>query len=118
MHACVSWMNAQGLAAALESLLSLGSPVLHWFALGWQWFALFSHLSTHSSQQFSVSFASTHASSTGSRGCACNSSLHTLHMHFSNNAHSTDSGLCKHSAGMLTMEELLCPAAVSFHSCR
>lgn len=42
--------ESTGLAAALESLLSPGSPVLRWFALGWQWFALFSHLSTHLSQ--------------------------------------------------------------------
>lgn len=52
MHACVRWTKAQGLTAALESFLSLGSSVLCWFAPGWP------HLMTHLSQQFSVSCAS------------------------------------------------------------
>lgn len=82
MHACVRWTKAQGLTAALESFLSLGSSVLCWCAPGW------SHLRTHLSQQLSVSCASTHPSSTGPRGCACSSSLPTLHMRFINNTHS------------------------------
>lgn len=88
MHACVSWTKAQGLTAALGSFLSLGSSVLCWSALGRQWLASFSHLRTHLSQQFSVSCASTHPSSTGSRGCACSSSLPTSHMCFISNTHS------------------------------
>lgn len=82
MHACVRWTKAQGLTAALESFPSLGSSVLCWFAPGW------CHLRTHLSQQFSVSCASIHPSSTGPRGRACSSSLPTLHMRFINNTHS------------------------------
>lgn len=109
MHACVRWTKAQGLTAALESFLSLGSSVLCWFAPGW------SHLRTHLSQQLSVSCASIHPSSTGPRGRACSASLPTLHIALLTTPIPTESGLGKHSAGMLTMgrASLLCSSLLS-----
>lgn len=99
-------MEAEGLTAARESLLLLGSSVLCWSALGWGGFALFSHLSTHLFQQFPVTFATCSLPPTpvalAPGGRACSSSLCS---HCTRALASTptplEPGLRKHTAGMV-----------------